>query len=735
MSQPLHRSEAAPPAAAEALLRATAEVTRIAELPGFSRNAVRVVLGAGLGAEVVTLWLLEDDGRLHVAASDSHGAASLDPGAAIALQAGEFAPGAALASGAPLLLDNLGLEQSLHRIGAGNAAYLAARAALLPPPVAGLWLPLADDDGPLGVLELLDLDGDATWSGETALLAAFADCFTAAARTAWSFGALRSRQRRLEAVDAVAGALAAAADLGEMLAATLAVALSLSDAERGLVALFDRQGAVVGASMGMGDALATGTQLDRSAAPLAALDAGDVTLVALPEHEPWTALRPSGVDVLALVPLPASGTAIGVLALALTAGAAERLDRSALQAISVQIGLAAGSSQMHELTRRERRRLAVVIESIAEGVLLCDIHGRLVLSNHEAELLLGRALPPGLLLDDLAALLRIRGLDDEPLPVSDTPLAKALLSSVYRNYEVQVVDGMGNDIVIGCSGAPLLADDGSLDGAVVVFRDLTVSKRSAALRDEFVAVAAHELRAPLAAIKGYADLLLERKEHPDGAVPSERGLTLLARQVDHLVQLVDNLLDVSRLDAGRLQLYRQPVDLIMLLEASIERVRVGTGEHTWELNGPTSLPMVADNVRLQQVFTNLLTNAARYSAAGTTISVDVWSDLCSVGNDGTLSVGGDQPCVVVAVRDQGVGMQLEVQARVGARYFRANTAAAPSGLGLGVYISREIVQLHGGRIWFESVPERGTSFYVMLPTRLDDAPEIAGLPLVVTPKS
>jgi signal transduction histidine kinase len=91
--------------------------------------------------------------------------------------------------------------------------------------------------------------------------------------------------------------------------------------------------------------------------------------------------------------------------------------------------------------------------------------------------------------------------------------------------------------------------------------------------------------------------------------------------------------------------------------------------------------------------------------------------------------------VVVAVRDQGVGMQLDVQARVGARYFRANTVAAPSGLGLGVYISREIVQLHGGRIWFESVPERGTSFYVMLPTNLDDAPEIAGLPLVVTPKS
>jgi len=735
MEQPLHRSDTAPPLLAEALLRAAAELVRIAERPGFSLNAVRALLNANLGADVVTLWLLEDDGRLRVAASESHGAPYLDTSAGAALHPGEGAPGAALTAGGPLLLDSAGLRQSLRHLGRSNAAYLTSQAKLLPPAVAGLFLPLADDDGQLGVLELLDLDGDAPWSSETPLLAVFAEHFTVAARAAWSFGALRARQRRLEAVDAVARALAAAADLGEMLAATLAVALRLGGAERGLVALFDRQGAVVGASIGLGDAFPTGTQLDPAAPPFAMLDAGDIPIVALPEHEPWAALRRLGVEALALVPLPASGATVGALVLALPAGAAARLDRTSLLAISVQLGLAAGSSQMYDMTQRERRRLAGVIDSMAEGVLICDPEGRLVLSNHEAELLLGRALPAGLSLGDLAALLHMRGLDGQPLPVSDTPLAKALLSSVYRNYEVQVLGGAGSDIVIGCSGAPLLADDGSVDGAVVVFRDLTAAKRHAALRDEFVAVAAHELRAPLAAIKGYTDLLLQRKEHPDGAVPSERGLALLARQVDHLVQLVDNLLDVSRLDAGRLQLYRQPVDLMALLEASIERVRVGAGQHTWELRGPDELPILGDNVRLQQVFTNLLTNASRYSAAGTTVTVEVWSDVCAVDDDGVLGVGGDTPCAVVAVRDQGVGMPLDVQARVGDRYFRANTAAAPSGLGLGVYISREIVQLHGGRIWFESVPERGTSFYVMLPTNLDDAPEIAGLPLVVTPSS
>lgn len=731
MHKPLP-SHAVAPRMAEALLRVAAEITRVAERPYFPRNAMRALLGAGLGAEVATLWLLEDDGLLRVAASEARGAPYLDPAAGVALHPGEGAPGAALAAGGPLLLDSAGLRHSLRHLSSPNAAYLASRAALLPLSVSGLFLPLADDDGQLGVLELLDLDGDARWSGEPGLLAAFAEQFTAAARAAWSFGALRSRQRRLEAVDAVARALAAAANFGEMLASTLAVALKTSGARRGMVALFDRQGVVVGASIGLGDRFPTGAQLDPFAEPLATLGAADgLSIVAVPEHEPWSTLRLLEVESLALVPLPASGALVGMLLLALEAGMAAQLDRASLLAISVQLGLAAGSNQMYEITQRERRRLAGVIDSIAEGVLICDPEGRLVLSNHEAEQLLGRVLPAGLSPDELGVLLHLRALDGEPLATSDMPLAKALLGDVYRNYEVQVLDGAGADIVIGCSGAPLLADDGAVDGAVVVFRDLTAAKRHAALRDEFVAVAAHELRAPLAAIKGYTDLLLERKEHPDGAVPSERGLQLLARQVDHLVQLVDNLLDVSRLDAGRLQLYRQPSDLMVLLEASIERVRVGSGRNTWELNGPGSLPIVCDHIRLQQVFTNLLANASRYSAAGTTVTVDVWSESCAVDDDGVVVGGGDEPCVVVAVRDQGVGMSPEVQSRVGDRYFRANTAAATSGLGLGVYISREIVQLHGGRIWFESAPERGTSFYVLLPTNWGDASATSGLPLVV----
>jgi two-component system phosphate regulon sensor histidine kinase PhoR len=242
---------------------------------------------------------------------------------------------------------------------------------------------------------------------------------------------------------------------------------------------------------------------------------------------------------------------------------------------------------------------------------------------------------------------------------------------------------------------------------------MTAYKRHEALRDEFVAVAAHELRAPLAAIKGYTDLLVQREvQRPDATDRDRRGITMLSRQVDHLVRLVDNLLDVSRLDAGRLQLYLQPVDLITLIDASMDRISIGDRDHEFVVNGPQSLQIVCDQLRLQQVFTNLLSNAARYSPSGTTITVDVWTEACA---DGASSREDVDQCVVVAVRDQGVGMTPEVQAKVYDRYYRANTVTSASGLGLGVYISREIVLRHGGQIWLESLPNVGTSFYVKLP--------------------
>jgi two-component system phosphate regulon sensor histidine kinase PhoR len=443
------------------------------------------------------------------------------------------------------------------------------------------------------------------------------------------------------------------------------------------------------------------------------LRVGQPAIEQLSPNHLWAELRTQNIDAVALLPLMAGGSSVGIMLIGLPVGREHRLDWPSLLAIGNQIGIAVANYQLYQASQRERRQLAGVIASIAEGVIICDNNSDLVLSNQMATEILGYSLSPGTAAAELARILAMRTLEGQLIVLDEMPLAKSLRGDIFHNYELLVTSADDRELVISCSGAPLVAETGDIDGAVVVFRDMTAYKQHEVLRDEFVAVAAHELRAPLAAIKGYTDLLVQREvQRLDATDRDRRGIMMLSRQVDHLVRLVDNLLDVSRLDAGRLQLYLQPVDLITLIDASMDRISIGDRDHEFVFNGPPALQIVCDQLRLQQVFTNLLSNAARYSASGTTISVDIWTEACadvaSVGEDGSQ-------CVVVAVRDQGVGMTPEVQAKVYDRYYRANTVTAASGLGLGVYISREIVLRHGGQIWLESLPNVGTSFYVKLP--------------------
>jgi two-component system phosphate regulon sensor histidine kinase PhoR len=315
-------------------------------------------------------------------------------------------------------------------------------------------------------------------------------------------------------------------------------------------------------------------------------------------------------------------------------------------------------------------------------------------------------------------LFNLRWLDGRPMAPEETPVVLALQGKVGHDDEILVQSG-DDDIIVSASTAPLLAEDGSIDGAVVVFRDITAQKRHFAVRDEFLAVAAHELRAPLAAIKGYSDLLVKREvQRADATERDRKGIMMLSAQIDHLVRLVDNLLDVSRIDTGRLELYLQAVDLINLVEVCIDRISVSNINHNIIFHGPPTLEILGDQLRLQQVFTNLLANAVRYSAPGTDIHVDVWTETC-VAEDGESSNNdGAETFVVVAVRDQGVGIPPDAQNQVFERYFRANTSLAASGLGLGLYLCREIVNRHGGRISLESTPGQGTTFYVALPPNL-----------------
>lgn len=671
-----------------------------------------------------SLWLFNRvERRLRlIAAYSIPGAPSIPPEVAntFALRFHEGYIGHVAATRQPLVLTDVNAyARELQALDPMRTGLLDEVVANAPWSLRSMCLPLYLGAIPIGVLELITLEAEARPSpDELPLLQAFADQLAVVIRNAQIYAEMSAQHRRLQAFDAVVTAITNASDIAQMLEQALSVTLYVVGADRGMIVLFDGSNGYVEVSYQMPEPFEQpGFAFELDMSPFAEVArAGQPSVQPVPDEHPWNSITAAGSETMALLPLLAGGTVVGTLAIGQPVEHDVRLDWPSLLALGNQIGIAVANYQLFSASQRERRQLAGVIAAIAEGVLICDRNGTLVLSNQAAASVLGRSLEPGTPLDELAEQLAMRTLEGRLLAVGETPLARSLNGDVYRDFEVSVTSGLGTNLVINCSGAPLFSDDGTVDGAVVVFRDISAYKQHDALRDEFVAVAAHEMRAPLAAIKGYTDLLVQREiQRPDATERDRKGIALLSRQIDHLVRLVGNLLDVSRLDAGRLELYLQTVDLIGLIEASIDRISVGDANHHFSLNSPPTLEIVCDQLRLQQVFTNLLSNAARYSTPGTHITVEVWTETCTVEDGVIVASGGPESCVVMAVRDEGVGMPPEVQAKVFDRYYRANTATAASGLGLGVYISREIVVRHGGRIWLESTPGVGTTFYVMLP--------------------
>jgi signal transduction histidine kinase/CheY-like chemotaxis protein/HAMP domain-containing protein len=334
--------------------------------------------------------------------------------------------------------------------------------------------------------------------------------------------------------------------------------------------------------------------------------------------------------------------------------------------------LARAQSRIEE----ERRHLAVTIESLGDALLVCDAEGRVTAANPRAAVLV----PDVGVGDDLAA---ANGL----LP----PLEDAVRG------EVSVRQG---ERTLAVTAAPLGGED---DGVVWTIRDVSERARLERLKSEFVATASHELRSPLTSIKGFVELL----EHSPGL--SERQgswIEIVRRSTDRLVDLVNDLLDVARIEADSVELHRRAVDLSEVLEELAELMgpRLADKEQTLELELRTLPPAMVDPARVRQVFANLLTNAHLYTGRGGKIVVRGRVD----GSD-----------LVIDVSDTGRGMSpLEVE-QVFERFYRAGGEGADgSGTGLGLSIVKSLVDLHGGAIEVESEPGVGTTFSVRLPRSL-----------------
>ena len=227
------------------------------------------------------------------------------------------------------------------------------------------------------------------------------------------------------------------------------------------------------------------------------------------------------------------------------------------------------------------------------------------------------------------------------------------------------------------------------------------------VRDEFLSIAAHELRNPLACLSLHAQVALQRLSHNVHLDPAqtEHSLHSICEQATRLARLLDRLLDVSQLKADHLVLQRRQADVARLVEEVVGSTRAWTDRHPITVEAPASVPAWIDPSRLEQVLANLLDNAIKHSPHGAPVVVTLSQPL-----PGTLEF---------AVSDRGIGIPIEARDRIFERFFQARPEDATHGLGLGLYVSRQIVELHGGEIRVEFPAGGGTRVVVTLPTGVE----------------
>ena len=359
---------------------------------------------------------------------------------------------------------------------------------------------------------------------------------------------------------------------------------------------------------------------------------------------------------------------------------------------------------------RSKQQLEVIFANIADGISVQDRNGRLVFINEAGARRSGYLTAGNALQASGGQALRAHAeqrfemLDEQgnPLPYDDLPGKRALRGENAPQAVVQYFDKMTQTRQWSLVKArPLFDAAGQVELAITIFSDVTETYEENQRKDEFISMASHELKTPVTSLKGFAQVL-QRRLQKQG---DEQGLHYVARmdaQLNKLTKLVSDLLDVSRMQAGKLTFDIEPFELDGLVLETVENVQAAIPAHQIVIEGRTGVCIPGDKDRLGQVFINLLTNAVKYSPKAEKVIVQ-------------LSANSQE--AVVSVQDFGIGIDAAHHQRIFERFYQVTDPEEKTfpGLGMGLYISHEIVQRHQGRMWVESDKGEGSTFSVALP--------------------
>ncbi|MFL5802642.1 MAG: ATP-binding protein [Roseiflexaceae bacterium] len=388
-------------------------------------------------------------------------------------------------------------------------------------------------------------------------------------------------------------------------------------------------------------------------------------------------------------------------------------DEQFLQAFADHAAIAVSNARLYEGVLREKQRLDAIIEQSADGVMILDNRWRITTFNRAMEQLTGwpRAEAIGRPCAEALAIQTDQGINiclvDCPLqrrPPESNPIVEGWTTArdgrrryVQSRYAVQ------------------RGPKGEFLGAIANVRDITRRKIEEETQNTFISVISHELKTPVSIIKGYAETLGREDANWDQETLRD-GLQVISEEADRLARQIADLLEVSRLHAGGMRLELTEWSLPPLVAQIVERFAGQAGDtFSFELRFPDDMPSVyADYERTRAVLENLISNAVKYSPEGGTIRI-------------AARANGDH--IIVSVSDQGIGIPPEEQDKLFQRFYRVDNRLRreTQGAGLGLFLSKAIVEAQGGRMWVESPPGRGSRFSFTLPLATPRLPDLAAI--------
>jgi signal transduction histidine kinase len=376
-------------------------------------------------------------------------------------------------------------------------------------------------------------------------------------------------------------------------------------------------------------------------------------------------------------------------------------DRALLQSFADQAAIAVHNARLYTQVSREKQRMDALLDSAADGILiLAPDH---IIERCNPAFAHTVAMRP----EDIRSLShenvirwarRVEGQSLEQAEAGGWPLTPE--ATLYVEGDILRGDDMP-PLAVGITYSALMSPEGTLINILATVRDITHFREAEEIKSTFISVISHELKTPVALIKGYVGTLRREDAAWDRDIIQD-SLAVIEEEADRLTELIENLLDASRLQSGALKINLSDVDLAAITHHIIERFKTQTNIHSLIVDFPEKFPVIlGDENRLTQVITNLLSNAIKYSVRGGEIRL----------------TGQIRPKhIICCVSDQGPGIAPEDMPHVFDRFYRSNAASRTTkGAGLGLYLAKAVVEAHGGRIWVDPTRGEGARICFSLP--------------------